>query len=146
MSGWGKNRGCGFFNTKCMSTAPAPNFPEFCTGVTQRGCSFNGYDKGVCGGTSSIRTGTVDYYFNYWGNNTVTLDNYADNCPYVYPWSDGNCEDISNAKTAMRGEYFGLGSRCFDSKFKYGVAPSTNIQWCLKNTVKFTDQYVNRIV
>jgi hypothetical protein len=140
---WGKGKGCNFINTPCVA-AGVPSFqPEYCPTLAAEGCSFAGRDKGYCGVYPSAPTQSgLNSAFNYWGDNTVVFDSFADNCPYINAFSNGNCEDpqFSSGTSSSRyiaAEYFGHGSRCFSSKFgTTGHVPATKESYCLKNYVK----------
>ena len=131
---WGKGMGCGFINNDCIG--PAPNyqseFPEFCSKLMQVGCTNMRLQAGYCGATDIYTDPSLNANVNYWENNTIVYDYFADNCPYIMPYSNRYCEVASS--TAMDvTEYFGTGSRCF-----MGTLSSAYDAYCLKNWVRNT--------
>lgn len=65
---WGKNKGCDFFYSDCITS----NYEEY-SPTALSGCSFN-----------------------YEGIGTVNADNYSDSCSSIYVDTYGSCEDVRN--------------------------------------------------
>lgn len=113
---WGKGEGCPFLDGQCISnTTFQSNFDEFCSPLSQQGCTFTARSIGVCG---AIQPYTTDpnllSNLNYFDNNTVVDDIFVDNCPYFIAASSLDCEDPSaQAFAALQQEVHGAGSRCF---------------------------------
>jgi len=141
---WGKGKGCSFIDTPCVGPggSPASFTPEFCIDLTKYDCIFSGRDKGYCGVFSLPRTDpNLDPAFDYWGDKTAVPDTFADNCPYVHSFSNANCENAAHGSGSGRFasfEYFGLGSRCFNSKISNAETPIQKYPYCLKNFVSQT--------
>ena len=128
---WGKGRGCGFIDQTCLDGTQTARFPEFCTGLTSRGCTPTHSHVGYCGASTTTRDSGLDSAFNYWGDNTIVGDSYADNCPYIVGYSNKDCEDPASLKF-IDAEVHAAGSRCFSGQF--GVTlPGSKQAYCLPN-------------
>lgn len=112
---WGKGKGCSFLNDKCVDQNAVPRFEEFCSPLTRVSCTYTARAIGICGTTRSTLTDpNLDPAFNYWGNNTIVLDPFVDNCPYYTGFSFTDCENPVNQLTAYyKGEKYGANSRCY---------------------------------
>ncbi len=135
---WGKNKGCNFFDTTCISsTTQAANFEEFCSPLTSTGISWTKRGYGPCVSTSIYTASSVPSYFNYWGNNTVVLDTFADNCPYISPYSNMDCEDSSRqaASVLKNFEYYGYGGKGFTGTLYPGGSLASPYGYCFKTNV-----------
>jgi len=131
---WGKGQGCDFLDTKCVDSSLNTAFPEhFCTTLDVDMCTFSKEAYAVCGTTNANRkSSSLNSAFNYWGDNTVVLDRFADNCPYYFAYTSTECKDATNSDINLPGgEYFGAESNCFTGTLNYG----STIPFCLKNTV-----------
>src|SRR5689334_22846686 len=69
---WGKNKGCAFLDTQCLTSGNRAAFPEFCDVSMQKGCSWTKRGISYC----SYQTGYVDFF--------------ADNCPYPTVYGDAD--------------------------------------------------------
>jgi Leishmanolysin. len=134
---WGKGKGCNFIRGKCVETGGTPNFDEFCSPLMEYGCTHSGRSQGFCG-TTQIRTGTVSSSMNYWGNNTIVSDSFADNCPYFAAYSNLDCENPAHKKLAElpSAESYGYGSRCFSGSFRETAASSITLTYCFQFQVR----------
>jgi len=113
---YGKNQGCEFLDAKCMNlNTKKANFKEFCSPLTSRGVSWTRRGFGICGASRPEINYNLAKDFDYWGNKTVVLDPFADNCPYIQIFADYDCEDESQQDNALLGslEYFGIGAKAF---------------------------------
>jgi len=132
---WGKGKGCTFTDGRCMSTTKTANSAEFCTTYESNGCSFHGRSGGYCGNTGIVTQTTLNSYFNYWGDDRVVTDSFADNCPYINAYANVDCEDTSTtsaSRAIISGEAYELGSKCFMGTL-YPTGPlSSQYQYCLQ--------------
>jgi len=115
---YGKNRGCEFLDTPCMSKeTKTSNFPEeFCTGLTTVGSFYTGRGVGPCGAGTSLNTqSSLRSSFDYWGNKTIVADKFADNCPHTRVYTNIDCEDstLQSSAFASDSEYYGFGAKGF---------------------------------
>jgi leishmanolysin len=145
---YGKGRGCAFLDETCVDmTTKQAKFPEFCSGLTTYGCTADRKFGAYCGTPSRPFTDPfLDPAFNYFGNNSIVDDFMSDNCPYMMPYSNLNCEDSS--KTGLiAGESYGPGSRCFMGNL-YPLGPlKKNYQYCLKSSCQKVDgQWVMKLI
>jgi len=131
---WGKGQGCAFLDGNCVSkTTKKANFNEYCSTIGAYGCSFHGRSGGFCGNTGLYSSASLDSDFNYWGDNRVVTDNFADNCPYVNAYSNVDCEDVNSAARAViSGESYGVGSKCFMGTLYPSGGLSRQYQYCLQ--------------
>jgi len=130
---WGKGQGCDFLRTKCLDSSLNTAFPtHYCTTLDVDRCTFSNEAYGVCGTNYDAKSSNLNSAFNYWGNNRVIIDSFADNCPYYYAYSQTECKDASNIAVSLPGgEYFGEGSNCFTGTLNRG----SRAPFCLKNAV-----------
>lgn len=150
---WGKNKGCDFIFTKCVDQTFQPAFPEFCGPYGSTGCTFDGRFLSYCAAYSNVYTSPdLPASMNYWNNNTVVLDPFADNCPYQNAFSNGDCTDPANSNLGFIGDYFGPGASCFYSNvmptgYQNNFAgrckqthciPTGNGNWVLQITMNLT--------
>jgi hypothetical protein len=134
---WGKNKGCGFIDDFCVNkTSQKAQFVEFCSTFGKYGCTFNRKSGGYCGSvTTPFRDPFLDPAFNYWGNNSIVDDFNADNCPYIIPYTNLDCEnDALSGSGLIAAEYYGEGSKCFMGNLYPIGALKKNYSYCLKNT------------
>jgi len=131
---WGKGQGCNFLTTKCLDTNQQTAFPtHYCTTLDVDGCNYSNEAYAVCGTNVRMRSSSLNSNFNYWGDNTIVWDIFADNCPYYYAYPSRVCKDSSNSAFNLIGEYYGAESSCFTGTLNYG----STIPFCLKKTVIF---------
>jgi leishmanolysin len=123
---WGKGRGCNFLDTPCINKVTLqPNFPEFCSPLTSTGICQTGRSGGYCATVKPTTSTTLLSSYNYWNNNTVVLDQFADNCAYIRPYSNQDCQDASLQSSAIiSAEVFGPGSMAFTGTI-YPTGPLT---------------------
>ena len=113
---WGKNEGCSFLDGPCLSsTTFQPNFDEYCSPLSQQGCSFSARSIAFCG---AVQPYVVDpsliNSLNYFNNDTIMADTFVDNCPYFTGVPSLDCEDPSSqAFASIQQELYGASSRCF---------------------------------
>ena len=86
---WGKNSGCGIIDSPCLSGSPLTAVSkEFCASTFDKGCNIEYSASGYC----YVHSGTVtNAAWNYWGNGTVSNDDYVDNCPTWYGYANRLC-------------------------------------------------------
>jgi len=137
---WGKNEGCGFLNNPCMdSTTKTPNFKEFCSPLTSVGTYWTGRGVGTCGAGSYMTSSSVPSSFNYWGNNTVVSDSFADNCPIFSMYSNKDCEDSTYqaSSTLPNHEFYGYGGKGFMATYYFNYQYYINpFPYCFKTQVR----------
>jgi len=111
---WGKGKGCNFLKSPCMSGS-TPSFPEFCGTLEAEGCTYTSRAVAICGTTNSKDTdSSLDSSMDYWGNKTVMLDSFGDNCPYFLGYPNLDCENpMDAAYGVLKEEAYGSTSRCF---------------------------------
>jgi hypothetical protein len=131
---WGKGQGCAFVNSLCVNpTTKAANFEEFCSPLASAGCSYHGRSGGYCGAVSTVTDATLEDAFDYWGNNTIMTDVYGDNCPYVRPYLNEDCQDPSYQNNALLStEVYGSGSMCFMGTLYPTGTLKTKTSYCLQ--------------
>lgn len=80
---WGKGKGCDFYLGPCFDKKiKNSNFEEFCSPLTEFGCTYHRRYISYCGTNRADTTSyTIPAAWNYWSNNTIVDDKYADNCP-----------------------------------------------------------------
>ena len=110
---WGKNAGCNLFLDKCISSE-GEQFDFYCTeepghkDYTQ--CSHNALMKGFCG--ISTKMNNIPNTYQYWGSaNKGGVDEYADYCPRVYAYAEGDCRLGKSMDTRFS---HGPSSRCVE--------------------------------
>jgi len=131
---WGRNQGCGFLDQPCMNSETfQPNFDEFCTPLAAEGCTFTSRAVALCGSSEQIFVDpTLPPFENYWGNNTVVIDEFSDNCPYYLGIPNADCENPANKIVAyLSEEYYGFGSRCISGTLSPpGFAQPNLVAFC----------------
>jgi len=134
---WGKNRGCSFIQGDCINTlSKKSNFEEFCTPLLKRSCSWTKRSGSACGAFQLQIDSNIPSVINWWGNNTVTQDPFSDNCPILLPYSNLDCEDSSNQKSAtITAEFYGYGSKCFMATLYPKGRLTSPFPYCFKSTV-----------
>ena len=133
---WGKGKGCGFYTGPCVDImTQLPIFEEFCSGLTEVGCSVSRRSGATCG-SPRIKTSTnTPSTFNYWGNNTVVSDDFSDNCPYFDSSKVKDCENpLHQSLSQINTEIFGSESKCFTGNIGSQARPSKT-NYCLKSAV-----------
>ena len=136
---WGKGKGCGFYSGPCVDMiTKLPAYDEFCSSLTEVGCSVSRRSGATCGSSSIKTSTTTPFSFNYWGNNTVISDDFADNCPYFDSNEIKDCENPSHQyKAQISDEVFGSDSICLTGNI-FGAQPlRKKTNYCLKTQVKF---------
>ena len=134
---WGKGKGCEFLDQTCYNKdAHEARFPdEFCSTRKASGCTFTGRAKAVCGTRNDYTDSLLSPSFNYFGDNSVMLDPFCDNCPYFYGISNLGCTNPSNTIKEISEEFYGPGSMCFMGTVSRNAALSSPIAYCFKQTV-----------
>lgn len=112
---YGKGKGCNYFNTKCVVNGVA-QFSEFCDKSAGNGCSYYNTRKAYC--NIAAWSGALPTPFQYFANSTWgSSDVYPDFCPYVLPYSNGDCRGRGPNPTYTQpvafGEVVGDSSMCF---------------------------------
>jgi hypothetical protein len=106
----GKGKGCNFINNVCSSSNPA--FSEYCSG-SGRGCTSIGRGGGNC-----------------WS------DSLAENCKFVFPFTDNDCDNEDGLDEARfpQFEVFGrgAGSKCFAGDLNTRQSSNGRTYFCLK--------------
>ena len=113
---WGKGKGCGFYDGPCVDKGGMSKFSEYCTPLTQKGCSFNHRGKAFCGSFPGYvnRNANLPASWDYWGNKTSVGYLFNDNCPVYNYYAYSDCENVnSKAGATLAEESFGPSSRCF---------------------------------
>lgn len=112
---YGKNKGCPFLDTKCVGSGGTTTFDEFCSPLTNFGCSWTQRGGAACGAGGIATYSGLSSTMNYWGNNTVVSDTFSDNCPNYQIYSNLDCEDstLQSGATLPSSEFYGYGGKCF---------------------------------
>ena len=146
---WGKGKGCDFIYKDCINPlTKAPAFEEFCSPLASKGCTFSGRAQGYCGATRIITDPKLNPEIDYWNNQTVTFDPFADNCPYVMDYANADCENPAYSYIGkVSAEKFGKGSKCFTGNFLKSKPAKSTQPYCLKYscTPKFPGEYELKI-
>lgn len=129
---WGKGKTCSFVNDLCMSNLTPLTTPEFCPLLQAEGCTFTGRSVALCGTNKANRAGTPSSsVFNYWSNNTVVLDTFANNCPYFMGYSNYDCaEPTFQSNGDLSQEVFGSGSRCLTGTLSNSGTAAATTGFC----------------
>jgi hypothetical protein len=145
---WGKNKGCTFFDTTCVnSVTKLANFEEFCSPLTGKGISWTYRGYGTCVADTLSTSSSLASYKNYWGNNTVNNDAYADNCPIRYEYSNMDCEDSTRAKLLTAYESAGYGGKGFTGTLYPGGTLASPYGYCFKyNCVASGSSYTLQVL
>jgi len=131
---WGKGQGCDFLDKTCVKSDKTSRFPDhFCTPLKSDGCTLSYSGVAVCGNVLDIASAELPASYNYFGNNLVVVDQFADNCPYYMGYSNGNCEESHEGSLRSPKEYYGPGSSCFMGDLS---GSSQTYPYCLKKTCK----------
>ena len=120
---WGYHAGCAFANDECLSgggATPTALAHPFCngdatdlSGAGDLGCSADYGAKAYC--SVADWSADLDARFQYFDDARVGGDEeQADFCPYMKPYSNGDCASAANAgaSDAIFGEAYGAGSAC----------------------------------
>ena len=118
-SAWGKNKGCAFATSKCITSNTPVDATSFCTASS---VTYN------CLDTSRVQCATkqvsnIPSAFQYFSSSTTGgSDKLADYCPYyTTSFSDSDCRIAT--VTATAGETAGVDSKCFVSSLRsFGAA------------------------
>jgi hypothetical protein len=114
---WGRGKGCEFTNGLCVNNQTFESVSnEFCSPLSStKGCTLDGRLKAVC----SVKTGYIENeLWDYYNNNTVSIDTHTDNCPTWQSYSSGDCRVAdSYKKNPLYQEYYGQYGRCFQGTF-----------------------------
>jgi len=130
---WGKNKGCNFFDTTCVNTATKlAAFEEFCSPLTGKGISWTGRGYGTCVADTLSTSSALPSYKNYWGNNTVNNDGFADNCPIRYEYTNMDCEDTTRYNLLSTYEFTGYGGKGFSGTLYPGGTLAAPYGYCFK--------------
>ena len=135
---FGKGEGCNFINTTCMTSSTQPAFQEFCSPLTAIQCTWSGQSGGFCGTNTYQTDSSLPASWNYFGNDQTVMDAFADNCPLVAKFSNGNCEDPANQAQSALGsdEDYVIGSRCFTGTLHPDGSLATPYFFCFKPQVR----------
>jgi len=134
---WGKGKGCDFYYGPCVDIATQmATFDEFCSHLTEVGCSPSRRSGASCGSSYIITDSSGVSVFDYWGNDTVVSDMFSDNCPYFDASDVKDCENPYQQKRAkISAEVYGTGSRCYTGTMAKSNALSAKSTYCLKTAV-----------
>lgn len=138
---WGKGKECAFLDSPCVDSATKTNnFEEFCSPLKKMTCSWTGRGAGVCGTSKMNVNSALNPAVNYWGNNTIVNDGFADNCPIPDIYSNLDCEDEKNQVTSTlpSQEFYGVGGKCFIATLYVGGSMSQPYGYCFKQTVSLS--------
>lgn len=133
---WGRRRGCAFLNESCITSNHTARFPEFCDRLNGSYCTLGNLFRGVC----AVRAGTTISSWNYFGNNTIALDAFDDNCPYPIYYSNGDCRK-NGSQALFIDQVYGDHSRCFEGtliKQAYKASEAINT-FCLSYSCQVLD-------
>jgi proprotein convertase subtilisin/kexin type 5 len=113
---YGKNRGCNFYDQKCVVNSIA-QFPEFCTDdIGTPKCDYLRLNKGTC--TKVTQSTPVPTYANYFNNPSIGgMDSYLDYCPTIIAYDNGSCRGTGANPTNLvfgAGEAISMSSRCLE--------------------------------
>ena len=100
---WGKDRGCEFLETPCISSELA-SFEEFCINNqnTER-CDFMHLHKGYCNLEHGIED--IPAEFQYFRDSEMGgIDGLIDYCPVVKQRAGGNCRNIDLVDSDLENE------------------------------------------
>jgi len=138
---YGKDKGCDFLNQLCVNqTTLEPRSKEFCGKLTAIGNYWTRRGVGVCGASSIMTDASLSQGFDYWGNKTTVIDQYADNCPTVQMYKNIDCEDSNLQSTALLSEYehYGYGAKGFiGTLYRNGDHFSNNFGYCFLPKVRY---------
>jgi len=112
---FGKGKGCGFYTNPCVKSGQAL-FPEYCSNLNEYGCTYSGYKKAGCVVSKTKVANMTPSAFDYFGDGTQAFDTFADNCPYMFGFSNGDCR-VQQATTGLYDEAFGNSSKCFAGNY-----------------------------
>jgi hypothetical protein len=105
---YGQGKGCGFLNSYCKNSYGQPRFSEFCNQGAS-GCTAEGRFGAYCG-----------------------ADSFSDNCPYMQPYSNSDCENPASMRT-IAAESHGIGSKCFMASLYPSGAIGRETPYCFKH-------------
>ena len=116
---FGKNRGCDFFTTKCVVNGVA-QFPDFCDAANTKICGNLNTKKSMC--NLSTFTAALPAGYQYFSDTMQGGgDSLADYCPYIQPYSNGDCTGVSSTAPTLNADLFGeeagSSSRCFTGTY-----------------------------
>lgn len=128
---YGKNQGCGFLNTKCISNNSTKYNNEFCLISGASSCTSGRLAKGYC--SSNFTSSRVPKEYQYFSDPTVGGYTLADFCPTINS-DDQNGQFFSNLCTIGVSNYppnlaevIGTSSSCFISSLTPPADNSTAI-------------------
>jgi len=115
---FGQGQGCSFLSNVCSSSSP--KFDEYCGGGSStRGCAAHGRGGGTCNSNSLM-----------------------ENCNYIFPFEDYDCENSDGEDNARLPslQVFGrtAGSRCFTGSLNTRVSSTGRTHFCFKYTCSGT--------
>lgn len=136
---WGKHEGCSFLDGPCLDKNAVPNFDEFCTPLSRISCSFTSRAIAVCGTLGSITSDpNLNPSLDYWGNKTVVIDSFVDNCPYYMGFSFSDCENPANKLYSfLEAETYGTSSRCFGGTLSTKSSKGRHLGFCFPSEVNY---------
>ena len=135
---YGQNKGCSFLDTPCINSGTyTSSFEEFCSPLGKRGCSWTLRGGSYCGAYSQQTQSGLSSSMNYWGNNTVMNDIFADNCPTFQVFGNLDCEDSTQQITTRlpNAEFYGYGAKCFLATIHPSGYFSQPSGYCFQKTV-----------
>ena len=116
MPSFGAGLGCAFFDKKCIENGKSLFPSVFCAEKTSWDCDPLALNKGACNILSY--TSAVPAAYQYFSDATLGGDDFADYCPIVSGYSNGNCRATNISETfvqAYSDEVISSKSRCFKS-------------------------------
>lgn len=112
---YAKGYGCKFIDEKCIVNG-VTGFPGlYCDTANDWACDTWAFRKAKCGITTY---GSISPAFQYFTTSTKGGDQYADFCPLLQGYSNGNCRAAKSSDTIQQSgtdEVIGPKSRCFVS-------------------------------
>jgi len=130
---WGKGKGCSFATGKCLTAGNPPTktvaTSQFCTtlkSVNTDECGYNNVGWGVCNAQSNSPAPPSPMQYFSTSPAVGGAGSTMDSCPFVAPYSNGQCQDSADQPTtSFKGETYGksgvpnsgtgYSSRCFPS-------------------------------
>ncbi|CAG9318554.1 unnamed protein product [Blepharisma stoltei] len=121
---WGHKAGCEWLEDKCFRDEN-PKFSGFCKPSNRTGCDVYHLSESFCASKLVNNIPTNEQYFN--DPDLGGSVSYADFCPYMYPFSNRKCRELSSLSyPKYYGESVGVNSRCVESTLlnkKYKFSP-----------------------
>ena len=111
---YGKNMGCSFLNSTCISNGKTEFDLDFCTISNEPRCSASNLDRGIC---YLIEYSDIENDYKYFKNSKLGGFSYADYCPIMinypsnYYYFYGRC-DLNSINNGYDNEIYSDNSIC----------------------------------